>query len=716
MINDILGRLKGVKKNGTGYTARCPAHDDQKNSLSVKTGDDGRILLHCFSGCTEKGQTPQRILGALGLNIQDIMPANGFAPSYFNPPPPIIDDAPQRKEIGREFEGVYPYADESGEVLYENVRILIKFDDGTTDKTFYWQRVNVNGHCVNGLGDIRRVPYRLPELIELCTLGYPLWLCEGEKDADRLADAGLNSSNLKNWKPEFRQHLPAGQIVILCVDHDKAGHQLANATAALLAADGYDVRWLDLYAGEPLPGKHGLDVSDWLNAGNSLESLYAAGNAAPRWQSPSEPATVETLQEPEPASDEANWPVLPDVALYGLAGDYVRLVEPHTEADAAAVLGHFLIGAGNLFGRNAYALADGAKHYLNLYGAVVGKTSSGGKGSSWAHVRNFFKLLEPKWAKANVKNGGLTSGQGLLFHVRDDLTEWDSEKQDFIITKKGVDDKRLFVVEGELGSVLKLSKGETNTLTAQLRTFWDTGDADSLAKNSPYCATDAHISLVGHITKEELINLLNVSDAYNGLFNRLLWVCARRSKYLPDGGNLRNEDLRHLVADMHRVLDYAQTVTLMERTEEARALWHEVYAGLCDGRAGMWGAVTARAAAQVLRLSCLYAVLDCSNVVCVQHLQAALAFWKYCEESAKVIFGVRTGNKLADDLLELLRAAGAEGLTGEELYTLTGRNQSAAKMAAALTVLAEAGLATNQRERKGDKGRYGKRWFATEQN
>jgi DNA replicative helicase MCM subunit Mcm2 (Cdc46/Mcm family) len=84
---------------------------------------------------------------------------------------------------------------------------------------------------------------------------------------------------------------------------------------------------------------------------------------------------------------------------------------------------------------------------------------------------------------------------------------------------------------------------------------------------------------------------------------------------------------------------------------------------LSEGKPGLLGAITARAEAQVLRLSCIYALLDCSNAVGVDHLKAALALWRYCDESARWIFETGTGNKNADKILAALKAAGQKGLT-----------------------------------------------------
>jgi hypothetical protein len=71
-INRFLQQLESVKPSGRGFTARCPAHEDRGPSLSITEGEDGRVLLHCFAGCT-----PQEVVAPLGLTMADLFPANG---------------------------------------------------------------------------------------------------------------------------------------------------------------------------------------------------------------------------------------------------------------------------------------------------------------------------------------------------------------------------------------------------------------------------------------------------------------------------------------------------------------------------------------------------------------------------------------------------------------------------------------------------------------
>ena len=117
------------------------------------------------------------------------------------------------------------------------------------------------------------------------------------------------------------------------------------------------------------------------------------------------------------------YPAPPDeAAYYGLAGDIVRRIEPHTEADSAALLIQILTAFGNVIGRNPHALADGSRHAMNLSAVLVGETSKARKGTAWAHVRRLFKRADAQWAQDCIVNG-LSSGEGVIWAVRDPITK-----------------------------------------------------------------------------------------------------------------------------------------------------------------------------------------------------------------------------------------------------------------------------------------------------
>ena len=202
-----------------------------------------------------------------------------------------------------------------------------------------------------------------------------------------------------------------------------------------------------------------------------------------------------------------------------------------------------------------------------------------------------------------------------------------------------------------------------------VRQAWDSGNLRNTVKNNPLMATGAHIAIVGHITEEELRRYLSTTDMANGFANRFLWICVKRSKLLPDGGALTQEDFAPLLKRLQEARDKAIKITSMHRDPEARAVWHAVYPALTADRPGLLGAMLARAEAQVLRLSCLYALLEGTATIRVEHLFAALALWQYVEESVTYVFGDATGDPTLDVLCTALRDSYPQGLTKWQITT-----------------------------------------------
>jgi hypothetical protein len=295
-----------------------------------------------------------------------------------------------------------------------------------------------------------------------------------------------------------------------------------------------------------------------------------------------------------------DYPTPPDdAAYYGLAGDIVRRIEPHTEADPVALLVQLLVAFGNVTGRGAHAIADASWHFTNLIAVLVGETSKGRKGTAWAHVRRLFAFVDEGWLKC-IANG-LSSGEGLIWAVRDPIEEKKPIKEkgrhtgeyETVVVDHGVLDKRLLFFEGEFANVLKVMSREGNTISPVIRSAWDSGNLRTLTKNSPARATDAHISGIGHITREELRRLLTETESANGFGNRILWPAVRRSKCLPEGGE--PVPVADLVQRLQEVVEFAKDAGELKRSKAAQALWAQLYPELSEGKPGLLGAITARA-------------------------------------------------------------------------------------------------------------------------
>jgi hypothetical protein len=133
-------------------------------------------------------------------------------------------------------------------------------------------------------------------------------------------------------------------------------------------------------------------------------------------------------------------------------------------------------------------------HYLKLNTGLVGDTSKGRKGTSWGPVRELMRDADEPWIKTRVHHG-LSSGEGLIYTVRDRVKDEDKNGEAKVLDE-GVEDKRLLVLEAELAGVLKVMRRVGNTLSPIVRQAWDDGDLQTLTKYDPMKATDAHVSLI----------------------------------------------------------------------------------------------------------------------------------------------------------------------------------------------------------------------------
>lgn len=256
-IDKFLPRLQGVRKNGTGWIALCPAHDDQNPSLSISARDDGTVLLHCHAGCD-----PVDIVATVGLKQSDL-----FVPKL----------ATSKRDVA-----FYIYENEDGTPRHRTVR--------TEPKGFYQQRP-VNGGWLKGLDGMKTVLYRLPELRAGIEANRVIFVAEGEKDVDALRELGvvattnpMGGSGKGKWRPHHTETLRGARVVIL-PDNDETGHAHAQAVAAALAPVAASVQVIDLPGLEPKG-----DPSDWIAAGGDKHALRALVASAPDWEPGAAPA------------------------------------------------------------------------------------------------------------------------------------------------------------------------------------------------------------------------------------------------------------------------------------------------------------------------------------------------------------------------------------------------------------------------------------------
>jgi len=364
-------------------------------------------------------------------------------------------------------------------------------------------------------------------------------------------------------------------------------------------------------------------------------------------------------------------PALMSLAYTGLAGEFVDLVMPTTEGDPAAVLFSFLTWFGTAVGRGPYTMVGPTEHHANLSAVIVGDTSKARKGVSSAAIKTILTPVE------RVPTASASTGEGIIWKIRDPRQEWDAKTNKFVTKGSGVPDKRLLILEAEFGRLLTVMARPGNTLSAVLRDAWDGTDLSVAVKGEggEYGATDPHISLLGNITREELAALLTKTDATSGFGNRILWVYAQRRQELALPPNLDPERLADFQEALLRLLATIQArghfeVTLddsVPATSEsmpgpwttAKSTWIEAYHNLSASvDPGLVGKLTDRAEAQARRLAMIYALLDGADRVEISHLYAAYAVVSYSAQTVRYIAGGLAATPDENKVLDHMRGEG----------------------------------------------------------
>lgn len=386
------------------------------------------------------------------------------------------------------------------------------------------------------------------------------------------------------------------------------------------------------------------------------------------------------------------WPALTKAALYGFAGRFVEFATENSEADPATVLVTFLARFGVEVPGPVMWVGD-TKHRANIASVIVGASSKARKGTSGKPVKRLFAPVEFETSdtatgRAKETPGPFSSGEGIIFAVRDPVTGIDKKTGEPIEIDPGVKDKRLFVLDEEFGSVMANTKREGNILSMIVRTIWDSGNLDPLTKTTKIKATGAHIGWVSHITINELSTRLSEIEMLNGYANRILWVCARRSKLVAWPAPMDADRLSQFQYELSEIIAAHQGDIIVEPDAEVRKAWQEEhYGALTRERPGLVGCVVNRDEAQVMRLAMIYALLDKSHIIRPVHMEAALALWQYCENSANYIFSCRQTDSVSRRILEALQDGQK---TATEINRLFNSHTSKARLRTALTELVAA--------------------------
>lgn len=267
MTADELAERLHAKRNGAGWHARCPAHDDHTPSLSISAGRHGGVVLHCHAGCPVDA-----VCAALGLTVADLMP----------------DENPRDTNGHPEIAATYDYTDPAGALLFQVVR--------TMPKGFRQRRPAPHGGWFWNLGDTPKVLFRLPQVLAAVQTGETVYITEGEKDALTLEGWGLvattNPGGAGKWRPDYSACLDGAHVVIL-PDQDGPGRAHADQVAKALEGIASTIR-----IAPPLPDAK--DVTEWAVKGGSKRALLELLTPAPPYFYLSELFRRPELLEPPP--------------------------------------------------------------------------------------------------------------------------------------------------------------------------------------------------------------------------------------------------------------------------------------------------------------------------------------------------------------------------------------------------------------------------------
>lgn len=343
---------------------------------------------------------------------------------------------------------------------------------------------------------------------------------------------------------------------------------------------------------------------------------------------------------------------------YGLIGDTARVASGGREISPVSAALAAMTWLSAQVGRNLIVPVGDKWRRLNLYGLHIGASAFAGKGESLALVQRIARTLHKQDASlARAHEGGVSTGEGLAGLIHDGFTAGKTDHPPIL-------DKRLLIVEEELGALLARMRREGNTLSQAMRTAWDgvgfgpaTKDA---AKGGGIWVSKPHIAVHGCITPTELRERLTKGDMSNGFANRFLMIFAERVAVVPNPPRTPDDAVEDLAARFRSVIEWAlrgypdsTQAQALPMTSSARRLWDGVYRRWKrDARHDPLAALTERRYPMALRMAGLFAATDQATQTDVQHLEAGIAWVQHGIETVRYVFGSANAQERNDTARE----------------------------------------------------------------
>ncbi len=337
-------------------------------------------------------------------------------------------------------------------------------------------------------------------------------------------------------------------------------------------------------------------------------------------------------------------PELDPLALHGILKEACDVSTRFSEASKVAVAANIISTFSAIVGRTAYQhIGDGTCHARPFF-LLTGKTGKARKGTSEYTPKRIFDTVETMlgedYTPAKRHEGGLSTGEGLGWTIRDDTLDEDGE-----VTEAGVKDKRLYISEAEFAGTMAAASREKNTLSATIRTAWDGKNISPLVKNAQWCATNPHIVITGHITSAELLDRMSDVDAQSGFMNRFVILHIVRPKLVPLPKRTPDADVQRIAALFAEAVIFARDNdhqgsdgVEMKLSPDAIKYWCGRYKALTKEDSGLAGVLLVRTEIYCRMFAMIFALLDKSATIEVDHIKAALAWIRYWRDSVRYIF------------------------------------------------------------------------------
>jgi len=651
-IDQLLTHFQVVQPNGTGFKARCPAHDDHNPSLHISVGEESRILIYDHAGCELED-----ILQAAGLEMSDLYNDNG-RPVQFErptvqpkPEPEPIDSA----VIARMHQGLSEQARECLKVermLTDEVvdhykigfeerdgerRITLPIVDGQGNyrdiRRWLHPKSRAEGkqkmlHWRTGYGATRLFPIDQLQADELV-------ICEGELDALALIAQGIPAitatCGASTWPDSLSERFKDKQVTVL-MDDDRAGEEGAKKRAGSLAQHGIAAK----IAQWPEDRPDSWDVTDELRE-HGVSSLRQILEGAEVWTVGVDMTDVEERDDDREETEQVEqFDLRLSPAVWrGVVADYRDMLECTTEAPDAYHLFTFLTCVGSLIGRRAYINYAGFPLYANLYTAIVGPTGEGRKTTSLRHAERAVKNVDGSWQILK----GISSAEGLLAQLAD---PWANERGNGGVPDQGgTGDKRLLLCLSELSTLLKKAqqKGVSNIVPLLTECFDCPSELHLPTRNDPLVVTAPYVSLIAASTPSWLEDLQD-RDILGGFGNRFIYILGQKKKPIPFPDPPNNDLGQKVEAHLCDMLAWLPDEMEVELHESAKHLWRDFYT---RWRSLAWSdevvaAIVQRIPDITLKIALIYALLEKQSVITEEILSAAIEAGGYAVASAQRIF------------------------------------------------------------------------------